>query len=166
MSFLRDDVIGDIIIMKIPDSLQYKKCIIGRRLAENTKHAKCCFFSPDFICGWRFQLRKLELLAGADRTVTEYHEHGCRFKVDVSKVYFSPRLSTERHRIAEKVKDNEIITNMFAGVGTFSILIAKQNPRSTVFSIDSNPKANILCLVNAKLNKVQDRVFPFCGDAR
>jgi tRNA (guanine37-N1)-methyltransferase len=55
---------------------------------------------------------------------------------------------------------------MFAGVGTFSILIAKQNPRSTVFSIDSNPKANILCLVNAKLNKVQDRVFPFCGDAK
>jgi tRNA (guanine37-N1)-methyltransferase len=159
------DVIGDIIIMKIPNSLQYKKYIIGKRLLENTKHAKVVFLQTSSVDG-SFRLRKLELLAGADRTVTEYHEHGCRFKVDVSKVYFSPRLSTERHRIAEKVKDNEIITNMFAGVGTFSILIAKQNPRSTVFSIDSNPKANILCLVNAKLNKVQDRVFPFCGDAK
>jgi tRNA (guanine37-N1)-methyltransferase len=105
-------------------------------------------------------------LAGVDRTVTEYNEHGCRFRVDVGKVYFSPRLSTERHRIAERVRDNEIITNMFAGVGTFSILIAKQNPCSTVFSIDSNPKANNLCLVNTRLNNVQDRVFPLCGDAK
>jgi tRNA (guanine37-N1)-methyltransferase len=159
------DVIGDIIIMKIPKSLQYKRYAIGKRLLEHTKYAKCVFLQTSSVEG-DFRLRKLELLAGVNRTVTEYREHGCRFKVDVSGVYFSPRLSTERQRIAENVRENEIITNLFAGVGTFSILIAKRNPRSTVFSIDSNPKANILCLVNAKLNKVQDRVFPFCGDAK
>jgi tRNA (guanine37-N1)-methyltransferase len=159
------DVIGDIIIMKIPNSLQHKKYTIGKLLLENMKHVKCVFLQTSSVDG-DFRLRRLELLAGADRTVTEYHEHGCRFKVDVGKVYFSPRLSTERHRIAERVRDNELITNMFAGVGTFSILIAKQNPCSTVFSIDSNPKANNLCLVNARLNKVQDRVFPLCGDAK
>jgi tRNA (guanine37-N1)-methyltransferase len=159
------DVIGDIIIMKMPNSLQHKKYAIGKLLLENIKHVKCIFLQTSSVDG-DFRLRRLELLAGADRTVTEYHEHGCRFKVDVGKVYFSPRLSTERHRIAEKVRDNEIITNMFAGVGTFSILIAKQNPCSTVFSIDSNPRANNLCLVNARLNKVQDRVFPLCGDAK
>jgi tRNA (guanine37-N1)-methyltransferase len=159
------DVIGDIIIMKIPNSLQHKKYTIGKLLLENMKHVKCVFLQTSSVDG-DFRLRKLELLAGDDRTVTDYHEHGCRFKVDVGKVYFSPRLSTERHRIAERVRDNEIITNMFAGVGTFSILIAKQNPRSTVFSIDSNPKANNLCLVNTRLNKVQDRVFPLCGDAK
>jgi tRNA (guanine37-N1)-methyltransferase len=159
------DVIGDIIIMKIPNSLQHKKYTIGKLLLENMKHVKCVFLQTSSVDG-DFRLRRLELLAGADRTVTEYHEHGCRFKVDVGKVYFSPRLSTERHRIADRVRDNEIITNMFAGVGTFSIMIAKQNPCSTVFSIDSNPKANNLCLVNARLNKVQDRVFPLCGDAK
>jgi tRNA (guanine37-N1)-methyltransferase len=159
------DVIGDIIIMKIPNSLQHKKYTIGKLLLANMKHVKCVFLQTSSVDG-DFRLRRLELLAGDDRTVTDYHEHGCRFKVDVGKVYFSPRLSTERHRIAERVRDNEIITNMFAGVGTFSILIAKQNPRSTVFSIDSNPKANNLCLVNTRLNKVQDRVFPLCGDAK
>ena len=159
------DVIGDIIIMKIPNSLQQKKYTIGKLLLENMKHVKSVFLQTSSVDG-DFRLRRLELLAGADRTVTEYHEHGCRFKVDVDKVYFSPRLSTERQRIAERVRNNEIITNMFAGVGTFSILIAKQNPCSTVFSIDSNPRANNLCLVNARLNKVQDRVFPLCGDAK
>ena len=159
------DVIGDIIIMKIPNSLQHKKYTIGKLLLESMKHVKCVFLQTSSVDG-DFRLRRLELLAGVDRTVTEYHEHGCRFRVDVGKVYFSPRLSTERHRIAERVRDNEIITNMFAGVGTFSILIAKQNPCSTVFSIDSNPKANNLCLVNTRLNNVQDRVFPLCGDAK
>jgi tRNA (guanine37-N1)-methyltransferase len=159
------DVIGDIIIMKIPNSLQHKKYTIGKQLLESMKHVKCVFLQTSSVDG-DFRLRRLELLAGIDRTVTEYHEHGCRFRVDVGKVYFSPRLSTERHRIAERVRDNEIITNMFAGVGTFSILIAKQNPCSTVFSIDSNPKANNLCLVNTRLNNVQDRVFPLCGDAK
>ena len=159
------DVIGDIVIMKIPDSLLYKKYAIGNRLLENLNSAKSVFLQTSAIEG-DYRLRKLELLAGTNRTVTEHHEHGCRFKVDVSKVYFSPRLSTERLRIAEKVGDNEIVTNMFAGVGTFSILIAKQNPRSVVFNIDSNARASLLCLVNAKLNRVQDRVFPFCGDAK
>ena len=159
------DVIGDIVIMKIPDSLLYKKYAIGKRLLDNLKSAKSVFLQTSAIEGV-YRLRKLELLAGTNRTVTEHHEHGCRFKVDVRKVYFSPRLSTERLRIAEKVQDNEIVTNMFAGVGTFSILIAKQNPRSVVFNIDSNARASLLCLVNAKLNRVQDRVFPFCGDAK
>lgn len=159
------DVIGDIVIMKIPDSLLSKKYAIGNRLLENLNSANSVFLQTSAIEG-DYRLRKLELIAGTNRTVTEHHEHGCRFKVDVSKVYFSPRLSTERLRIAEKVEDNEIVTNMFAGVGTFSILIAKQNPRSVVFDIDSNARASLLCLVNAKLNRVQDRVFPFCGDAK
>ena len=64
------------------------------------------------------------------------------------------------------ITDNEIITNMFAGVGTYSILIAKNNKSCKVYSIDSNPVANELALINAKLNKVQGQVVPICGDAR
>src|SRR5919108_2895356 len=108
------DVIGDIIIMKIPDSLLYKKRAIGERLLENIKSAKSVFLQTSSVQG-DFRLRNLELIAGADRTVTEYREHGCLFKVDVSEVYFSPRLSTERRRIAKMVQDGEIVTNMFAG---------------------------------------------------
>jgi tRNA (guanine37-N1)-methyltransferase len=164
-AFSSYDLIGDIIIMKIPNSLLYKKQEIGKRLLENTKSVNSVFLQTSSVEGV-YRLRKLELLAGTGQTVTEYQEHGCRFIVDVSEVYFSPRLSTERLRIAERVRDDEIITNMFGGVGTFSILIAKRKPQSRVFSIDSNPRACILCLINARLNRVQDRVFPFCGDAR
>jgi tRNA (guanine37-N1)-methyltransferase len=55
---------------------------------------------------------------------------------------------------------------MFAGIGTYSIILAKKNPDCIVYSIDSNPDANDLCIINSKLNKVQDRVIPILGNAR
>jgi tRNA (guanine37-N1)-methyltransferase len=158
------DMIGDIIILKIPERLLYKKYTIGKKVLENIENVKSVFLQTSPVEG-EYRIRKLELLAGDNDTITEYHEHGCRFIVDLSKVYFSPRLSTERLRIAKKIKDNEIVANMFAGVGTFSIVIANVNKTCKVYSIDSNTIANTLSQLNTKLNKLEDRVFTICGDA-
>ena len=159
------DIIGSIIIIKIPDSLNSKKQIIADTILMNIKSAKSVFAQISAVQG-DYRIRRLEHLAGDNSVITEYKEHGCRFKVDVTKTYFSPRLSTERMRVSKMITDNEIITNMFAGVGTYSILIAKNNKSCKVYSIDSNPVANELALINAKLNKVQGQVVPICGDAR
>jgi tRNA (guanine37-N1)-methyltransferase len=159
------DIIGSIFIIKIPDSLNSKKQIIADTILMNIKSAKSVFAQTSAVQG-DYRIRKLEHLAGDNSVITEYKEHGCRFKVDVTKTYFSPRLSTERMRVSKMITDNEIITNMFAGVGTYSILIAKNNKSCKVYSIDSNPVANELALINAKLNKVQGQVVPICGDAR
>lgn len=159
------DVIGDIVVIRIPEPILYKKYEIGKKVLENIKSAKSVFLQTSPVKG-KYRIRKLELLNGIDNTITEYHEHGCRFKVDIRKVYFSPRLSTERLRIANKVENNETVTNMFAGVGTFSIIIARMNKNCEVYSIDSNSVANTFCLINTKLNKVQHRVMPLCGDAK
>ena len=159
------DIVGSIIILKIPDSLNSRKQIIADTILMNIKSAKSIFAQTSAVQG-DYRLRNLEYLAGVNCTATEHREHGCRFKVDVSKTYFSPRLSTERMRISKMVADNEIITNMFAGVGTYSILIAKNNKTCKVYSIDSNPIANEFALVNAQINKVRERVIPICGDAR
>jgi len=159
------DIVGNIIIIKVPDSLNSKKQIIAETILMNIKSAKSIFAQTSAVQG-DYRLRTLEHLAGVNCATTEYREHGCRFKVDVSNTYFSPRLSTERIRISKMIAENEIITNMFAGVGTYSILIAKYNKTCKVYSIDSNPIANELALLNAELNKVQERVIPICGDAR
>ncbi|HEX2013643.1 MAG TPA: class I SAM-dependent methyltransferase family protein [Nitrososphaera sp.] len=158
------DQIGDIVIVKIPDSLTTKKDLIAKAILDNIKTSKSVFAQVSPVRG-DFRVRDLEFLAGENRTITEYKEHSCRFKVDVARTYFSPRLSTERQRIADMVGDDETIVNMFAGVGTFSILIAKANKTCRVYCIDSNAAASELCESNAKLNKVQDRVISICGDA-
>ena len=158
------DQIGDIVIIKIPDELMPKKKLIANAILANVNTAKTVFAQVSPVRG-DYRVRDLELIAGENRTITEYKEHACRFKVDVAKTYFSPRLSTERQRIAGMVGENETIVNMFAGVGTYSVVIAKANKTCRVYSIDSNSAASELDRINAKLNKVQDRVFSICGDA-
>ena len=89
------DQIGDIIIVRIPDSLISKKQIIGKTLLEQVSTANSVFYQSSPVEG-DFRTRQLEVIAGEDKTQTEYKENGCRFIVDVEKAFFSPRLSTER----------------------------------------------------------------------
>jgi tRNA (guanine37-N1)-methyltransferase len=157
------DQIGNIIILRIPDSLLPKRKIIGEVLLAKVKTARSVYYQSSPVEG-DYRIRRLELLAGEDKTVTEYKEHGCRFKVDVEKTFFSPRLSTERERIAELVKDGETVINMFGGVGMFSIVAAKKK-KCHVYNIDVNPDAARLCSENILLNKLKGTVESIEGDA-
>ena len=159
------DMIGSIVIVKIPDPLKLKKQIIGETILHCIKPAKSVFAQTSAVQG-DYRIRSLEFIAGEYNTITEYREHGCKFRVDIKNTYFSPRLSTERLRIAKLTSENEVIVNMFAGVGTFSIIIAKMNKTSKIYNIDCNPFANEMAIINAKLNRVQNRVLPICGNAK
>ena len=157
------DQVGDIIIVRIPDSLLSKKEIIGKTLLEQVKTAKSVFYQASSVEG-DFRTRDLEILAGENKTETEYKEFGCRFIVDVEKAFFSPRLSTERDRIADLVQEGETVINMFGGVGMFSIIAAKRK-KCTVYNIDINPIAAKLCEKNIELNKLAGKVISIHGDA-
>ena len=157
------DQIGSIIIVRIPDSLLHKKKIIGETLLNEVKIVRSVFYQSSAVEG-NFRTRNLEILAGEDNTETEYKEFGCRFIVDVKNAFFSPRLSTERERIAKLAQDGEVLTNMFAGVGMFSIMAAKKK-KCTVYSLDLNPTASKLCERNIALNKLAGKVISINGDA-
>lgn len=158
------DIIGDIAIIKIPDSLLSKKNIIGHTLLSNIPNLSSIFLQNTAVDG-EYRLRGLELIAGVEKYITMYKEYGCKFLVNVASSYFSPRLSTERKRMADISNENETIVNMFAGVGTFSIIIAKKIP-VIIYNIDSNLDAFILSKMNSKLNKVEKRVVSIHGDAQ
>ena len=157
------DQIGHIIIIRIPDSLTSKKKLIGETLLDQVKSAKSIFYQSSSVDG-EFRTRNLEILAGEDKTETEYKESGCRFLVDVRNVFFSPRLSSERTRIAEFVNNDEVVVNMFGGVGIFSIIAAKIK-KCTVFNIDINPFATKLCKKNIAINRLVGNVISIQGDA-
>jgi tRNA (guanine37-N1)-methyltransferase len=69
-------------------------------------------------------------------------------------------------RIAKLTQPNEVIVNMFAGVGCYSIIIAKHSCPKRVHSIDINPTAIRFLKENARLNRVEMRVLPILGDAK
>ena len=157
------DQIGNIIIVRIPDSLISKKKIIGETLLEQVKTSKSVFSQSSPVEG-DYRTRTLEIIAGEDRAETEYKESGCTFIVDVEKAFFSPRLSTERERISNLISDNEIVINMFGGIGMFSMLAAKKKS-CTVYNIDINPIASKLCDENIRLNKLKGNIISLNGDA-
>jgi tRNA (guanine37-N1)-methyltransferase len=84
----------------------------------------------------------------------------------VEGVYFSPRLSREHNRVASQVKEGETVVDMFTGVGSFSILIAKKRENVQVYAIDVNPDAVEFLKRNIAVNRVEKKVMPILGDVR
>jgi tRNA (guanine37-N1)-methyltransferase len=158
------DVIGSIAIIRIPVELLPKQELIATQILNSMKNVRTVLRQASDVRG-EFRLRDLAFVAGEEKYETIYKEGGCLFKVNVKEAYFSPRLSTERERIASLVQNGEHILNMFAGIGTFSIVIAK-GKECVVESIDKNPKAIALAIQSLGFNKhLKGNVFPQLADA-
>lgn len=159
------DVIGDIAIMEIPKELKNYSTVLGEAILKMHKNIKSAFSKSSPIEG-AYRIRSLDFLSGENRTHTTHLEYGCKYFLDIAKVYFSPRLSQEHNRVASLVGANEVIVDLFTGIGPFSIPIAKKNPEAKIFSIDINPAALEFLKKNIRLNRVDSNITPFLGDAR
>jgi len=159
------DLVGDIALVHVPDELESYSSMIGRAVMEIYPRVKTVLSKQGETIG-EYRIRMFKIIAGGLDTETIHREHGCIYKLDLMKAFFNPRMSGERLRIALQVKDNENILDMFAGVGPFSILIAKKNPTVKVTAIEINPDAYRYLLMNISLNKVEDRVKAIHGDVR
>lgn len=157
------DIIGDIVILEIPEELQKHKKEIGEAALKITKR-KTVFMKKSAIKGVT-RTRELELIAGEDNSITTHKEHGARLKLDVKNVYFSPRLATERKRVADATKDGEEILDMFAGIGPFPVIIAR-NKSVKITAVDINDVAIKYLKENAKRNKLKEgsEIISICGD--
>ncbi len=158
------DLIGDIAITKLPDFTLANARAVAEAITQRHRSIKAVFVQSSAVTG-EYRVRSLTQIFGENRTCTVHKENGCLFEVDVEKCYFSPRLSHERLRIATLIQPNETVVNMFAGVGCFSILIAKYAPTARVFSIDINPVAVHYMKKNILRNRVFGKVIPLLGDA-
>ncbi len=157
------DIIGDIAIIK-HKNIQNPE-FVAKEIMTIHRNIKSVFTPVTRIEG-DYRVRKLRLLAGENKKSTIHKESGCTFRVDIEKCYFSPRLSFEHSRIAGLVSAGEVVVNMFAGVGCFSILIAKTACQSKVYSIDINPTAVECMDENVKINGVSSQVIPLLGDSK
>jgi len=166
------DIIGDILIVEFdrlnkledPDVFLYKIKISDALLKIN-KSVKSVYEKKSEILG-DFRLRELKLIVGFDNSETLYKENKTIYKLDVKKVFFSPRLGQERKRISENhFNFNEMIVDMFAGVGSFSIQIAKKN-RVKIYAFDVNPVAFRYMEENVEINNVEDKIEVYNLDVK
>jgi tRNA (guanine37-N1)-methyltransferase len=159
------DFVGDIAIIDVPLDLEKQRRIIGEAVLESHKNLKTVLAKSGAVKG-TYRLRKYENIAGLSKTETIHKENGCKYHLDINKVYFSPRLSYEHDRVASNVNKKEIIIDMFSGVGPFSVLIAKKHKDVKIYALDINPEAVKYLERNIIVNGVIDKVVPIIGDAR
>jgi tRNA wybutosine-synthesizing protein 2 len=154
-------IIGDVLLlkfMKIKSLQQKRKIAIAimdllpyvKTACEITKVEK------------EFRTPKIRKLAG-NGTVTTHKEHGILYKLDAAKIMFSKGNLFERQRLINQVKRDEVIVDMFAGIGYFSLGLAKNAKK--VFAIEKNPVAFNYLKENIRLNRVNN-IYPILGDNR
>lgn len=163
----RIDVVGDIAVIKNPltGGLTLEDLrMVAEELLRRMPYIKSVWLAETPVTG-AYKLRRFRHLAGEDRSTTLYKEHGCTFKVDIKRVFVTPRLNYEHIRIARLVKPGEVVVNMFAGAGLFSIIIACKSRPARVYSIDINRDAYELMKHNISLNRLEGIVVPIHGDA-
>ncbi len=152
------DTVGDIAIIGWFDGAR----AAANELLETHKNIKVVLASVSGVSG-EYRLKDLIFVAGERRTETEHKEYGSRLLIDVSRVYFSPRLATERHRLVELAQPDETVADMFAGAGPFTVLLAKKVKKAIAFEL--NPAAFRYLKRNIELNKLHN-VKACLGDAK
>jgi len=160
------NVLGNIAIVNFPfDTKQNTKKDFAKEILKKNPAIKTVLEKSGIFKG---RLRKMQTkhLAGKKNKEVLYKENNCVFRFNVDTTYFSPRLSNERKEIASKIKKNDEVLVMFAGVSPFSIVIAKNSKAKKVFSNEINKKANKYAELNIELNKVKDKVDLIPGDIK
>jgi len=161
------DIIGKIAILEfentrdknIKELHKYKK-LVANAVIEVNKNVQSVFEKRSEIQGTH-RLRKLAHLAGENNSETSHRENNCIFRVDLKTVYFSPRMVYERRRVSESnIQEKEVIIDLFAGVGPFSIQIARLNTVK-IYAFDVNPYAIRFLQINIGNNKLSGDIFPY-----
>jgi tRNA (guanine37-N1)-methyltransferase len=158
------DIIGNIIIIKLPNELIKYKNEIGNALLKLNKNIRTICLTSS-ISG-ELRTRNLEVISGEKITTTMHKEYGLKYFLDVSKTYFSPRLAEERKKVSGLVKPGEIIVDMFAGIAPFSIMIAKYAEPKIIYAFDKNKYAIEFAKKNVKLNNVIDKIDVILADSK
>jgi tRNA (guanine37-N1)-methyltransferase len=159
------DFVGEIAVVEIPPELAEYKNLVGESVLKAHRNVRTVLAKYGAV-GGIYRLREYEVIAGLPDTETVHREHGCRYFLDLRKVYFSPRLCHEHYRIASQVKENETVIDMFAGVGPFSVLIATLRTNVRAYAVDVNPDAVRYLEKNAIANSVLGKVVPILGEIK
>jgi tRNA (guanine37-N1)-methyltransferase len=152
------DVVGDVVLIRIPEELDARAGEIGQALLRFVPGARV--IGRDRGVHGPERRRRLERIAGAGGWRTRHRENGVEIEVDLERAYFSPRLAREHALVAGAVADGDRVYDLCCGVGPFTVTIARDGRARSVSAVDSNPDA--IALLRATLHRIPhaDRVEP------
>lgn len=149
------DLVGDIAIIEIDKELEKKGKIIAKAIMQTNPKIKTVLKKSGTHKG-EFRTQDMEFVYGENKKIATHKENNIILTLDVEKVYFSPRLSTERKRIYEKVKENEEILCMFSGCAPYPVVFSKNTKAKSIIGIELNPDGHEYGINNIRQNKVRN----------
>ena len=151
------DLLGHAAILRLSDEAEPHAIPIAEALLASRGQLRTV--ALDSGVGGRWRVRALRVIAGEDNLVVHHRENGLRFEVDLRQVYFSPRLATERARIAALVRPGERFLDPFAGAAPFAVSAAAAGAQ--VLAADGNPAAQRWAERNFALNSLSSDGIKF-----
>lgn len=158
------DLIGDVAIVRSNVLEFLGEDEVVKALTAHHKRLRAIYVKQETVD--EFRIPVLRLIWGEPVEEVVVREYGLSFKVKLGKVYFNQRLSEEHRRVASEVSPGEVVLDLFAGVGGFSIHAASMSYVRVVAN-DLNPHAYECLVESIKLNKkaLKGTVIPFNEDA-
>ena len=153
--------VGSVLVIQIPGTLENYAQEIGEAYA--TLPGISSVVAKAKIAGELRQPVQVRLLYG-NNTETTVTEHGIRYRLDVSKLMWSagnvgwragPRGSPGVKKIYEFQKP-QVILDCFAGIGYFTLQLARAYPDARVVAIDKNPESVQYLRQNIELNRFEN----------
>jgi tRNA wybutosine-synthesizing protein 2 len=154
-------ILGTVITVKIDPRIEHLKGRIGDALLAI--YPRCSTVLLDRGIEGQFREPNREVIAGSATTETIHRENGVVFKLDAMRTMFSPGNLRERMRMS-RLGSGEMVVDMFAGIGYFSLPMAVHSRPKRIVSIEINPVAYGYLVENVRLNGVEDVVQPVLGD--
>lgn len=136
------DVVGDVVLVRVPDELSDRQHEIGDALLRFVPGAR--LVGADLGVHGPERRRRLVRIAGSGAWRTRHRENRLELDVDPERAYFSPRLAREHAIVADAVRPGETVYDLCCGVGPFAVTIARDGRARRVVAVDSNPDATAL----------------------
>jgi len=155
---------GNVLIIRLDKKLKEYDVVIGEAYSE----VLGCKTVLNDVGGITGNLREpnVEVIYGSHETTTIHKENGIKFKLDPQRVMFSSGNMSERIHMSKISCRGEIIIDMFAGIGYFTLPLAVYAKPKKIFACEKNPVAYNYLKENIVLNHVSDIVEPLKGDNR
>ncbi|NWF94727.1 MAG: class I SAM-dependent methyltransferase family protein [Candidatus Thorarchaeota archaeon] len=157
-------LVGHVALLRIDEQWMPFAEEIGRATLDYSKRIRSVAVREGPTAGV-FRVPQYRVVAGSRSTETTHTEFGVHYRLDPTRITFSPGNLNERRHMARLVQKSERVVDMFACVGQFSLPIARI-AGAEVTSIEINPEAYSYLLEGIRLNGLQRRVHPILGDCR
>lgn len=160
MSYSR---VGHIVHLNLRESQLPFKNLIGQVYLDKTPNIRTVVNKTSSIDA-TYRFFAMEFLAGEEDTVVSVKENKFTFEFDFAKVYWNPRLSTEHEILVNFLNENDVMYDVFAGVGPFAVPAAKKG--ICVLANDLNPESYKWLQKNMALNRVTENFHCYNLDGR